>query len=93
MEPMIAAAVIAAIIVILVLWAVSCQRRLAVMDENINNAMAQIGVQLSSRFDALAAQGKKQLDEILGLKRFLLDFSLIHERGVQEMVIWQDYLI
>lgn len=44
-----------AIVVVLVLWAVSCQRRLAVMDENINNAMAQIGVQLSSRFDALTA--------------------------------------
>ena len=45
----------AVIVVILVLWAVSCQRRLAVMDENVNNAMAQIGVQLSSRFDALTA--------------------------------------
>ena len=45
----------AAVVVLLVLWAVSCQRRLAVMDENINNAMAQIGVQLSSRFDALTA--------------------------------------
>lgn len=55
MEIMIAAAIIAAVIVILALWAVSCQRRLAVMDENINNAMAQIGVQLSSRFDALTA--------------------------------------
>lgn len=43
------------ICVILVVWAVLCQRRLAVMDENINNAMAQIGVQLSSRFDALTA--------------------------------------
>lgn len=45
----------AAAAVVLVLWAVSGQRRLAVMDENINNAMAQIGVQLSSRFDALSA--------------------------------------
>lgn len=44
-----------AVIVLLGAWAVSCQRRLAVMDENINNAMAQIGVQLSSRFDALTA--------------------------------------
>ena len=85
--------IVGVIAVLLLFWVISCQRRLAVMDENINNAMAQIGVQLSSRFDALAAQGKKQLDEILGLKRFLLDFSLIHERGVQEMVIWQDYLI
>lgn len=41
----------------------------------------------------LTRQGQEQLDEILGLKRFLLDFSLIHERGVQETVIWQDYLI
>ena len=42
---------------------------------------------------SLTEQGRKQLDEILGLKRFLLDFSLIHERGVRETVIWQDYLI
>lgn len=43
------------IIVFVVLWFVSAQRRLVVMDENINNAMSQIGVQLSSRWDALTA--------------------------------------
>lgn len=42
---------------------------------------------------SLTPKGEQQLDEILGLKRFLLDFSLIHERGVKETVIWQDYLI
>lgn len=42
---------------------------------------------------SLTPKGQRQLDEILGLKRFLLDFSLIHERGVKETVIWQDYLI
>lgn len=47
--------IIVVVVVLLMLWAISCQRRLAVMDENINNAMAQIGVQLSSRFDALTA--------------------------------------
>lgn len=47
--------IIVIVVVFLVLWVVSCRRRLAVMDENINNAMAQIGVQLSSRFDALTA--------------------------------------
>ncbi|MEG2138474.1 MAG: LemA family protein, partial [Oscillospiraceae bacterium] len=31
------------------------QRGLVVLDENIKNAMSQIGVQLSSRFDALTA--------------------------------------
>ena len=47
--------IVVVIIVFLVLWAISCQRKLAVMDENINSAMAQIGVQISSRFDALTA--------------------------------------
>ncbi len=46
---------IGALIAILIAWGVSVQRRLAVMDENINNSMSQIGVQLSSRFDALSA--------------------------------------
>lgn len=44
--------VIAAVIV---LWIISTQRKLVVLDENISNAMSQIGVQLSSRFDALTA--------------------------------------
>ena len=41
------------VVVFLAFWVISCQRKLAVMDENANNAMAQIGVQLSSRFDVL----------------------------------------
>jgi len=43
------------IVAIIILWIVSVQRRLVVFDENVNNAMNQIGVQLSSRFDALTA--------------------------------------
>lgn len=46
---------VGAIIAGLVIWAVLVQRRLVAMDENINNAMSQIGVQISSRFDALIA--------------------------------------
>lgn len=45
----------AVVIVILVLWFISTQRKLVALDENINNAMGQIGVQLSSRWDALTA--------------------------------------
>ncbi len=41
------------IVVLIVLWIISTQRRLVVLDENVNNSMSQIGVQLSSRFDAL----------------------------------------
>lgn len=44
-----------AIIIMIALWLMSTQRNLVFLDENINNAMTQIGVQLSSRFDALTA--------------------------------------
>lgn len=53
MEIAIAGAVI--VVIILVLWTVSCRHRLVAMDENVNNATAQIGVQLSFRCNALAA--------------------------------------
>ncbi len=39
----------------IILWTIFIQRKLVVLDENINNAMSQIGVQLSSRFDVLMA--------------------------------------
>lgn len=42
---------------------------------------------------SLTKQGWDQLDEILGLKRYLLEFSLIRERGIHETVIWQDYMV
>lgn len=43
------------IVAVIILWVISTQRKLAVLDENINNAMSQIGVSLSSRWDALGA--------------------------------------
>jgi LemA protein len=46
---------IAVIAVIVITWLISTQRKLVVLDENVSNAMSQIGVQLSSRFDALTA--------------------------------------
>lgn len=47
--------VIIGIVAAIALWAISTQRKLVVLDENISNAMSQIGVQVSSRFDALTA--------------------------------------
>ncbi len=41
----------------------------------------------------LTKKGQQELDEIYGLKHFLLDFSLINERGVKETIIWQDYMV
>ena len=43
------------VIIVIILWLISTQRRLVTLDENINNAMSQIGVQLSARFDALTS--------------------------------------
>lgn len=43
------------IIVALVFWMISVQRTFVSFDENINNAMSQIGVQISSRWDALTS--------------------------------------
>lgn len=40
------------LIILLAIWVVSTQRKLVILDENVNNAMNQIGVQISSRFDA-----------------------------------------
>lgn len=41
----------------------------------------------------LTKKGQQELNEIYGLKHFLLDFSLIQERGVKETVVWQDYMV
>lgn len=43
------------IIAALVSWIISVQRTFVAFDENINNAMSQIGVQISSRWDALTS--------------------------------------
>lgn len=43
------------IVAVIVLWTISTQRKLVVLDEHIGNAMSQIGVQLSVRFDAMMA--------------------------------------
>lgn len=48
-------AFVIALIVIIVLWVISVQRSLVTYDENVNNSMSQIGVQLSTRWDALNA--------------------------------------
>jgi len=43
------------IVSVIVLWIISTQRKIVMLDENTSNAMSQIGVQLSSRFDAMTA--------------------------------------
>lgn len=47
--------IIGILLILLILWGIGIQRKLAVMEENINSAMKQIGIQISSCFDALTA--------------------------------------
>ncbi|MBR3292401.1 MAG: LemA family protein [Bacteroidales bacterium] len=47
--------IIIAIVAILVLWAISVQRKLVKLEEICKNGLSQIGVQLASRWDALKA--------------------------------------
>ena len=47
--------IVGLLLILLVGWIISAQRRLTAMDENIKNAMGQIGVQLFSRYEAAIA--------------------------------------
>lgn len=41
----------------------------------------------------LSDTGKQELSEVIGLKKYLDDFTLISERKIDETVIWKEYLI
>ena len=48
---------------------------------------------LSKDISGLNDNGKEQLSEAIGLKKFLEDFSLIDEREIKELTIWDSYLV
>ncbi|MDR1131564.1 MAG: LemA family protein [Oscillospiraceae bacterium] len=87
----------AAIIAIFVIWIISTQRSLVALDENINNAMSQIGVQLSSRWDALTAlldltrgyaeYEYKTITQTIGLRRAITKDSPPEEAAKQENIL------
>ncbi len=41
----------------------------------------------------LSDHGKEELSQVMGLKKYLEDFTLIAERSVTETVIWKEYLV
>ena len=41
----------------------------------------------------LSDKGKEELAEVMGLKKYLDEFTLIAEREITEMVIWKEYLV
>ena len=89
---------IGAIIAFLVMWIISVRRKIAALDENVNSAMNQMGVQLSSRFDALMAlldltkgyAGYDSLDIVESVKarrRIITAQALLTDVVEQERVI------
>ncbi len=47
---------------------------------------------IPAKLTDLTPAGEQELGELLGLKRYLTDFSLVAERGVKEMPIWRELL-
>lgn len=65
-------------------------------EKDAETAMVQRGFfanAIRNSVRGLTQYGRQQYNEVMGLKRYLLEFSLIHERGVNETVIWQEYMI
>lgn len=60
-----------------------------------NNTLLQIDCYDPSRKAksiGLTQRGESLLLNIMGFKKYLLEFSLIGERSIEESIIWQDYL-
>ena len=47
---------------------------------------------IPAKLKHLTPSGEKELGELVGFKHYLEDFSLVAERGVQEIPIWQELL-
>lgn len=91
--------IVGVVLAVVVMWFISAQRTLAMLDENINNAMSQIGVQLSSRWDALTAlldltkgyaeYEYKTLSETIKARRPITADSSAKEAAAQDNMITQ----
>lgn len=86
------------LVVLLGIWVVLTQRKLVVLDENINNAMSQIGVQISSRFDALIAllsfvEEYAALDTALWIEKVKSNRKDIHAKSKPDEVLQQEHII
>lgn len=60
--------------------------------ENMLSQMACYDSSKAAKPLGLSPLGTKLLLDIMGFKKYLLEFSLIGERTIAESVIWQDYL-
>ena len=52
-----------------------------------------LGIKYHKDHDVYHASLREEMEHIIGMKRFLEDMSLIHEKEMIEVTIWEDYLI
>lgn len=89
--------VVIAVVVLLVIWVISTQRKLVSRDEKCRNSMSQIGVQQNSRWDAISSLADltrsyseyeyKTLKDVIAQRRELNGGSSASEAQKQENLI------
>lgn len=94
---MIATVIVIAVVAILVLWIISVQRGMVRKDENCKNALSQIGVQQSSRWDALTALAEltksyseheyNTLRDVIALRQSITGNSSVADVENQETIL------
>ena len=94
---MIIVIVLIALFALFVFWFIGVQRMLVSLDENVNNAMSQIGVNLTSRFDALTGlldlvrgyneHEYKTLSDVIKMRSSIGSHSKASEVDAQENII------
>lgn len=55
--------------------------------------LAIIGFNISNRFNRLTQKGINEQELLKGLKRYLEDYSMIDDKTVPEIAIWEKYLV
>ena len=86
------------IVAIIIRWIISIQHKLIRLDENIHQAMNQIGIQLSGRFDALTAllyvtKIYAQYESEILLEAIQSQRSIITAKSNPEQVMCQELVI
>jgi len=82
----------------IVLWTISTQRKLVKLDENVSNAMSQIGLQLSGCFDALEVlldltKGYAKHESETLIKKVKSRRSVITAKSAPEDILQQEKVI
>lgn len=90
--------VVSAMVLVSIGWLISVQRKLLMLNENVTNAMSQIGIQISSRFDALTIlldlmKGYAELDSECLSANLKRERKMITANSTPDDVIYQEQIL